>query len=161
MYKRTGITFFDVPTYRVPTICFAEYVWIDGTSPVQKLRSKGKVAQVRDGKWEQEPIVNEWNFDGSSTKQAKGDDSERLLDPVRIVSDPLREGHFLVLCEVLNPDGTPHESNQRSKLRETLGEGEEGSGAFLGALWGFEQEYCFMDKRTDAILIYRADKIPP
>jgi glutamine synthetase len=41
---------------------------------------------------------------------------------------------YLVLCEVMNPDGTPHETNTRS----LIGEEEEG-------LWfGFEQEYTIM-----------------
>ena len=157
---------------------FAEYIWIDGADdekPVQTLRSKGKVVEVTEIAWEafsmsqspvtqfpalsginwfpaNLPVVNEWNFDGSSTKQAKGGDSERLLMPVRTVPDPLREGSFLVLCEVLNPDGTPHESNQRAKLTNILNEKTGHSADSLESLWGFEQEYCFMDKATDNIL---------
>jgi glutamine synthetase len=62
-----------------------------------------------------------WNFDGSSTEQASGDDSDCLLQPVRVVRDPLRgPGHHLVLCEVENPDGTPHASNGRAALRAVL-----------------------------------------
>jgi glutamine synthetase len=44
----------------------AEYIWIDGTQPTQKLRSKTKI--VPSG--EKPPI---WGFDGSSTQQATGD----------------------------------------------------------------------------------------
>jgi len=43
------------------------------------------------------------------------------------------------LCEVLNPDGTPHESNYRAKLRGVL---SQGAGALL-SWFGFEQEYTF------------------
>ena len=59
----------------------------------------------------------QWNFDGSSTYQASGHDSDLILQPVCLVNDPiLGEGNYLTLCEVLNPDGTPHESNKRSRL---------------------------------------------
>jgi len=41
-----------------------------------------------------------WNFDGSSTKQATGDNSEVFLKPVKVVPDPFRGApHVLVLCE--------------------------------------------------------------
>src|SRR5258706_7220836 len=53
----------------------AEYIWIDGTQPTQKLRSKTKI--VPDG--EKPPI---WGFDGSSTQQATGDKSDCVLQPV-------------------------------------------------------------------------------
>ena len=43
----------------------AEYIWIDGTEPTPRLRSKTKI--LEDGK--ELPI---WGFDGSSTNQAPG-----------------------------------------------------------------------------------------
>ena len=43
----------------------AEYIWIDGTEPTRRLRSKTKI--LEDGK--ELPI---WGFDGSSTNQAPG-----------------------------------------------------------------------------------------
>ena len=122
---------------------FAEYIWIDGTSPVQKLRSKSRVVRITRG-----PEIGEWNFDGSSTNQAKGQDSECVLKPVRTVPDPTREGSYLVMCEVMLPNGDPHPSNQRAKLRAELEDG----GEELNTWWGFEQEYCLMDGKTDAIL---------
>jgi glutamine synthetase len=50
-----------------------------------------------------------WTFDGSSTEQAPGHDSEVLLRPVRTVPEPASRGHpnILVLCECLQPDMTP------------------------------------------------------
>ena len=40
------------------------------------------------------------NFDGSSTKQASGDNSEVFLEPVKYVPDPFRAApHVIVLCE--------------------------------------------------------------
>ncbi len=43
----------------------AEYIWIDGTEPTAKLRSKVKI--FNDGE-----ELGLWGFDGSSTNQAPG-----------------------------------------------------------------------------------------
>ncbi len=76
----------------------AEYIWVDGQKPTAKLRSKGKV--VPDG--EEPPI---WAFDGSSTNQATGENSDCVLSPVFVCPDPVRGGdNKLVLCEVLLTD---------------------------------------------------------
>ena len=95
-------------------IC-AEYIWIDGYKPTAKLRSKTKII---DGEVESVSDLPEWGFDGSSTLQAEGHFSDCLLKPASIFKDPIRGGdNILVMCEVMNPDGTPHTSNFRSKLR--------------------------------------------
>ncbi len=89
----------------------AEYIWIDGTEPTALLRSKTKI--LADGV---EPPV--WGFDGSSTNQAEGHASDRVLRPVFTCPDPIRGGtSVLVLCEVEEIDGTPHKSNTRALLR--------------------------------------------
>lgn len=114
----------------------AEYIWIDGAVPTRALRSKARAIN-----FEGKPTIEdfpEWSFDGSSTNQATGDDSDCLLDPVEFVHDPIRgEGNYLVMCEVLNPDGTPHESNSRAQLRAVLDAGAAEQDPWLG----FEQEY--------------------
>jgi glutamine synthetase len=110
----------------------AEYIWIDGTTPTAKLRSKTRI--LADGA--ELPI---WGFDGSSTNQAEGHASDRVLKPVASFPDPIRGGDdVLVLCEVFNIDGTPHESNTRAALREVAEKyaGQE-------SLFGIEQEYTF------------------
>ena len=61
----------------------AEYIWVDGTQPVNKLRSKAKVVPIG-----QEPPI--WGFDGSSTQQATGDRSDCVLRPVFVCDDPIR-----------------------------------------------------------------------
>ncbi len=132
---------------------FAEYIWIDGTTPVQRLRSKSKVINALGDRRHVDDIPA-WNFDGSSTNQAEGHNSERILKPVSLKNDPLREGCFLILCEVMNPDGSPHESNKRAQLRDTV----ENGGAELESWWGFEQEYCLMDNKTDAMLGWPASQ---
>ena len=108
-----------------------EYVWIDGYTPEPNLRSKIKIVDYNsikesflDGNF---PV---WNFDGSSTLQAETGSSDCILKPVRHYFKDI-ESTVYVLCEVLNSDGSPHESNKRS----SIGEGFED-------LWfGFEQEY--------------------
>ncbi len=112
----------------------AEYIWIDGTEPTAKLRSKAKV--VTDG---EEPLI--WGFDGSSTNQATGAKSDCVLRPVYVCPDPLRGGaDKLVLCEVLLPNMTPHPTNTRFACSEMADRvtAEE-------FLFGLEQEYTFFD----------------
>ncbi|CAM5477998.1 hypothetical protein STANM309S_05897 [Streptomyces tanashiensis] len=88
----------------------AEYIWIDGTEPTAKLRSKTKIIAGEGLALDALPI---WGFDGSSTNQAKGHASDRVLKPVFVCPDPIRGGNdVLVLCEVLNTDMTPHQSTR-------------------------------------------------
>ena len=65
----------------------AEYIWIDGTEPSPLLRSKTKVLQ----KGETPPL---WGFDGSSTKQASGTNSDCVLRPVFVTHDWQLEGNI-------------------------------------------------------------------
>ena len=111
----------------------AEYIWIDGTEPTPLLRSKVKI--VPDG--EKPPI---WGFDGSSTNQAPGSNSDCVLQPVFVCPDPIRGGDAkLVLAEVLLTDMTPHPSNTRAecvKVAEKYADQEP--------WFGIEQEYTFL-----------------
>jgi glutamine synthetase len=109
-----------------------EYIWLDGYTPEPNLRSKTKVlTSETEPELESLPI---WNFDGSSTNQAEGNYSDCILKPVKIIRDPQRKNGYLVLCEVLNPDMTPHSSNTRSSIKENSN------------MWvGFEQEYFIYD----------------
>ncbi|MSU75357.1 MAG: glutamine synthetase [Candidatus Magasanikbacteria bacterium] len=112
----------------------AEYIWLDGSKPTAQLRSKTKVLDAPVGRIEDVP---EWGFDGSSTQQAEGRFSDCLLKPMHLVLDPIRgEDNILVMCEVLNPDGTVHPSNNRAHLREVSKEY-----AFQDPWFGIEQEY--------------------
>lgn len=113
-----------------------EYIWIDGTKPVSLLRSKSRIVKLpKDPNVEDLP---HWSFDGSSTAQAMGKDSDCILKPVCLVKDPLIDGgDYLVLCEVLNADLSIHISNNRAKLISILASGGQEHEPWLG----FEQEY--------------------
>jgi glutamine synthetase len=110
----------------------AEYIWIDGTEPTAKLRSKTRI--VADGA--ELPI---WGFDGSSTNQAPGDKSDCVLQPVFSCPDPIRGGDdVLVMAEVLYTDMTPHVSNTRAACAEVATKFKDQEPVF-----GIEQEYTF------------------
>ena len=116
----------------------AEYLWVDGTKPTQQNRSKARVIEFAEGHTPTIKDFPQWSFDGSSTRQAEGRDSDCMLNPVSFVKDPLRgDGNYLVLCEVMMPNGDPHPTNMRAKLREVLDAG----GAKHDPWIGFEQEY--------------------
>ena len=110
-----------------------EYLWLDGYKPTQSLRGKTKIVEDFSGKLEDCPM---WSFDGSSTRQAEGGSSDCLLKPVAIYPDPVRRNGFIVMTEVLNADGSPHESNGRSTIDDDDND-----------FWfGFEQEYFLWKK---------------
>jgi glutamine synthetase len=124
-----------------------EYLWLDGYKPTQSLRSKTKIEKDFSGKLEDLPM---WSFDGSSTEQAPGGSSDCLLKPVYVVKDPQRKDAYLVMCEVLNADGTPHVSNGRALI-------EDDDNDFW---FGFEQEYFLWDTATNKPLGFPAGGFP-
>jgi glutamine synthetase len=124
-----------------------EYIWLDGYQPTQSLRSKTKIEHDFTGKLSDCPM---WSFDGSSTQQAPGGSSDCLLKPVFIVKDPQRKEGYLVMCEVLNADGTPHVSNGRATIADDDND-----------FWfGFEQEYFLWDVKIDKPLGFPAKGFP-
>ena len=109
-----------------------EYIWIDGFG---NLRSKTRVYP------EQVVISTDklpvWNYDGSSTGQVLGSDSEVILRPVAVYTDPFRTGGArLVLCETYLPSGEPHPSNTRRKAVELFNRDTS-----LKPMFGIEQEF--------------------
>jgi glutamine synthetase len=125
-----------------------EYIWLDGSEP-QQLRSKTKI--IYDGTTSNNPKdYSMWSFDGSSTLQAKagrGENTDCLLNPVFVVNDPFRGGfNKLVLCEVLNPDGTPHVTNQRHKLSQLVSNLNISNIKSESDWFGWEQEYTLTHK---------------
>ena len=119
----------------------AEYIWIDGHKPTAKLRSKTKVFEGPVKSLDDIPM---WGFDGSSTMQADGSDSDCMLKPVYYLPDPIRGGDdILVMNEVRKPDGSIHESNTRARLVEIAEKHKDED-----AWFGIEQEYTFFKGRS-------------
>jgi len=106
-----------------------EYLWLDGYEPAANLRGKTKIF---DGDPDTLTLADlpEWGFDGSSTLQADGSDSDCVLKPVALYPDSTRLNGFLVMSEVMLPNGDPHPSNTRATITDDPD------------LWiGLEQEY--------------------
>ena len=105
-----------------------EYIWLDGKQPIPELRGKTTIKS-----FDKAPTLADlplWGFDGSSTMQAEGHKSDCILKPVSLYPDASRKDAFLVMCEVMHPDGTPHSTNARATYEDDP------------ELWlGFEQEY--------------------
>jgi len=140
---------------------YATYIWIDGGSPTQTLRSKTRVildtalvpkAGNPTENWGLEHDDWDWSFDGSSTMQAEGDSSDCVLKPIRFFKDPLRPRtpcpktgearyHMLVLCEVFGSGGEPHSTNYRARLRDVEHAIEESAEDPTECWFGYEQEY--------------------
>jgi len=119
----------------------AEYIWIDGHKPTAKLRSKTKVFEGPVKSLDDIPM---WGFDGSSTMQAEGSDSDCMLKPIYYLPDPIRGGDdILVMNEVRKPDGSIHESNTRARLVEIAEKHKDED-----AWFGIEQEYTFFKGRS-------------
>ena len=78
-----------------------------------------------------------WSFDGSSTKQAPPGESS-VVEACSNFPDPPELMDIGLLTEVLNSDGTPHESNGEAQIDDDDND-----------FWfGFEQEYFIMDVET-------------
>lgn len=106
-----------------------EYLWLDGYQPTPNLRGKTKIIDGDPGKLTLDDCPM-WGFDGSSTQQAEGRSSDCMLKPVGLYPDITRKNGFLVMSEVMMPDGTPHPSNARATIDDDP------------HFWfGFEQEY--------------------
>lgn len=100
-----------MPTDKV--LC--EYVWVDAKG---ECRSKTRTLPV-DRTLEVSSLPK-WNYDGSSTDQAPGADSEVILKPQRIFADPFRPmaagepKNILVMCDTYTPAGEPLPTNSRA-----------------------------------------------
>ena len=125
------------------SITVAEYIWLDAN---KKFRSKVRTIHHENFTVTQ---YSDWDYDGSSTGQADGNSSEITIRPVFICDNPLSnfcDNKYvyskLVLCETLNVDGTPTNSNTRASAHEifSLPICEN-----VKPWFGLEQEYFITD----------------
>jgi glutamine synthetase len=121
----------------------AEYVRIGGGF---EMRCKTRTLDKKPTAVADLPI---WNFDGSSTEQAPGSDSEVLLKPAAMFRDPFRPGgdNIPVLCDCYKPDpnaplgiGEPIPTNTRHKCKATMDQVE-----MTDPWFGIEQEYTLFE----------------
>jgi glutamine synthetase len=107
----------------VATQTLLEYVWLDVND---QLRSKIKITSIEINDLRDVPL---WGYDGSSTGQAPGDDSDRKLIPVKIYHNPFHFSGWLVMCS--------------TEKREAITFVDSDSYWF-----GFEQEYFITKQST-------------
>ena len=117
-----------------------EYIWIGGN---KELRSKTKIIKSEIPlKLEDLPI---WNYDGSSTEQASGHNSEVLIKPCRIYKDPYstRVNDIFCICDTLYPNKHPHYNNTRFVAEQIFKNKPE-----LEPMFGIEQEFIAINLET-------------
>ncbi|XP_072013436.1 glutamine synthetase-like [Amphiura filiformis] len=113
----------------------AMYVWLDGTG--EGLRCKSRTLDGVPKSIKELPM---WNYDGSSTKQASGSNSDMLLKPVSMFTDPFRRGNNkLVWCEVFDYRNEPTVTNYRASCNEVMDKARDSEPWF-----GIEQEYTIL-----------------
>ena len=89
----------------------AEYIWIDGTEPTAKLRSKTKILDKTGP-----PSCRSGASTARPPTRPPATASDCVLQPVFSCPDPIRGGdNVLVLAEVLYTDMTPHPTNTRAE----------------------------------------------
>lgn len=122
-----------------------EYIWVGGD---RELRSKVKVDNFDDElTLDQIPL---WNYDGSSTNQAVGEDSEVLIRPCRLYKNPCLdeargfENSYYVLCDTLLPDMKPHPTNTRHGAQEIFDKYQTEH----DSMFGIEHEFFIIDNKT-------------
>ncbi|KAJ6796727.1 glutamine synthetase cytosolic isozyme 1 [Iris pallida] len=142
----------------------AEYIWIGGSGT--DIRSK---ARTLTGPITDPSQLPKWNYDGSSTGQAPGEDSEVILYPQAIFKDPFRRGnnilvssilcsessplfiHLLfesyvltkVMCDCYTPAGEPIPTNKRANAAKIFSHPD----VVAEVPWyGIEQEYTLLQK---------------
>ena len=114
----------------------ATYVWIDGSG--ENTRAKTKTLYHYPETPKELPV---WNFDGSSTGQSHGTNSDIYLHPCAIFKDPFVPGNnVLVMCDTYGPSGEPAPANQRHSCYKVMKKAKAEKPWF-----GIEQEYTLLD----------------
>ena len=142
----------------------AEYIWLDAN---KNLRSKTKTIFYNSNKivLDKKPLNLEdypiWNYDGSSTGQAVGNNSEVFLRPVKIYRDPFRASNnsVLVLCDTWNEElDVANFSNSRARANTVMSNQKV---VDAKPWYGFELEFFLMSKSTHKPLGFPKDGKSP
>ena len=127
-----------------------EYIWIDNNNNV---RSKARTLENNVTSIYTVPL---WNYDGSSTGQDDGKNTEVVLKPCAIYNCPFRKGdNKLVLCCTYTNDDEPLNTNTRHNAK-LLFEKDLSSEPWFG----IEQEYFIFDKKTNKPLGFPESGFP-
>ena len=142
-------------------VVIAEYIWIDADN---SLRGKTKVFE-NNGLLSSVDKLPKWNYDGSSTRQASGNDSEIILKPCAMFKDPTRENitsrlgcktqNIIVLCETYQPDGSPLTDNNRYWANYIFNKAPQQE-----PWYGLEQEYFLINPSTQKPIGFPLDALP-
>ena len=113
-----------------------EYVWLDANN---NIRMKTKIVDsFLDITLDK---LDLWNFDGSSTGQSNGVNSDVILKPIRLYKNNTHK--YIALCECYNKDMTPHISNTRHSCFNMHNKCDE-----YKFLFGIEQEYVIFENNN-------------
>ncbi|KAI1278776.1 Glutamine synthetase 2 cytoplasmic [Halotydeus destructor] len=116
------------------------YVWVDGSG--EHTRAKTRTLGFVPTSPDELPI---WNFDGSSTGQAEGSNSDVYLKPVALYADPFRGGsNKLVLCETISYQQLPTGTNTRRSCLEAMNKVMTSHEPWFG----IEQEYTLIEANS-------------
>ena len=126
-----------------------DYVWLGGNN---EFRTKSRVLNLDDNNIDNIP---KWNYDGSSTGQATGTDSEITLKPCAIYKSPYMEDipRYIVLCSTFDKDNKPLPNNHRVWADSIFKKYKDKK-----PWYGLEQEYFLYDVKTNKILGYEENK---
>ena len=112
------------------------YVWIDGSGEHTRCKTR-----TIDFEPKEASDLETWNFDGSSTGQAHGQNSEVFIKPIALFRDPFRGGrNKLALCEAYDWEMKPVATNRRASCVEAMELAKDQRPQF-----GIEQEYTLLD----------------
>lgn len=121
-----------------------EYIWLDVAS---NFRSKTKIVTAQDININNINTLPTWNYDGSSTGQAIGTDSEIFLIPNVVFKDPFRQNHnydaYLVWCSMVDKNSNHLENSTRNLAKEIFNKYQD-----VEPWFGIEQEYFITEPKT-------------
>lgn len=119
-----------------------EYIWLGGNN---ELRSKTRVLDNVNISTISIKDIPDWNYDGSSTGQATGRESEVIIKPKTLFNSPFGQPYdYIVLCDTYLPDGSPLYNNTRIVADLIFNQKLDEEPWF-----GLEQEYFLIDPTTN------------